>query len=158
MNHFKKFAMAAAISAMSLPMLLGAQTFEDHTKIRQLIGRPATPATDMPSCPTGSTLSGGQCVLISNQGTPYGPAWTSYFVGQTKCWGSMCWTIDASSRLNNVVPYELGSVILYTNDCYYSSVSGVRLSARPTGMNVAQGSAPTSWLIDAEPLSGACSP
>ena len=73
MNNLKKFALAAAISAMSLPMLLSAQTFEDHTKIRQLIGKPPTAATDMPSCPSGSTLSGGQCVLISNQATAMCP-------------------------------------------------------------------------------------
>jgi len=68
MNNLKKIAAAAAIFIMSIPMLLSAQTFEDHTKIRQLIGKPpAIPIADVPSCPSGSTLSGGQCVLISNQ-------------------------------------------------------------------------------------------
>lgn len=63
----KKIIAACATATLLLPMLTGAQTFEDHTKIRTLSGKPSTPPTEVPSCPSGSTLSGGQCVLISNQ-------------------------------------------------------------------------------------------
>lgn len=146
-------------TAFAVATLAQAQVFEDHTRVRRLTesmtSQNATP------CPSGSVLSGGVCVpLIQNQGA-YGRSWTSYFVGQRKC-GSygVCATInsDGSVYFNGYwwggstkpTPFELAPVTI-AEDC------GVGLTATPTGMNLATGSAPTGWAVqDIHPRSGAC--
>jgi hypothetical protein len=47
-----------------------------------LIGAPQ--GRDALSCPAGQVYSGGACVTIQNQ-AGYGPAWTSFFLGQKRC-------------------------------------------------------------------------
>lgn len=37
--------------------------------------------------------------LISNQATPYEPAWTTYFSGQTKCAGGICFAIGGDGMV-----------------------------------------------------------
>lgn len=73
MINIKKILAALATAALVLPALTGAQTFDDHTKIRVLRGTPAKDPSAPYECPAGSTYSGGQCTLISNQDTsgPY---------------------------------------------------------------------------------------
>jgi hypothetical protein len=61
----KKIFAACATASIFLPTLTGAQTFEDHTKIRSLSGAPKTSIPQY-ECAAGTVYSGGQCVLISN--------------------------------------------------------------------------------------------
>ena len=91
MKYFKNFAAIVAAVALAVPVLTGAQTFDDHTKIRILRGTAENATIPKYECPAGSTYSGGQCVLISNHATGV-RSWTSYFLGQTRCKNSSLFT------------------------------------------------------------------
>jgi hypothetical protein len=79
MINIKKILAALATAALALPALTGAQTFDDHTKIRILRGAPQMPDQITKfECPAGSFYSGGQCTLVSMQDTS-GPYVCTYY-------------------------------------------------------------------------------
>lgn len=85
-KRIKLFLFAlVGLAVLAAQPALQAQTFQDHTKVRALTGKVSITAAEIPSCPVGQVLSGGVCVVIPNQSTPYDPAWTKYFSGQTRC-------------------------------------------------------------------------
>lgn len=95
--------------------------------------------------------------LISNQATPYGRSWTSYFVGQSKCWvrDTFCVRIQADGSLyidTNI--YGRGGRWYYmtlpspfeTTEVGAVNTCNLDFNARPIFNNFS-GAAPTGWEL-----------
>ena len=144
----------------------------DLSRTDRLTGTPYGKDAAPYDCPSGQVLSGGVCVLISNQSTGV-PSWTSYFLGQKKCSstiapflhtgvsgcaailgdGRIQFSVDLTGVANPGpttysyadVPYQMAGVA-------FSKINGadvVGISAGPivTSDQRLHGTAPTDWFV-----------
>ena len=124
----------------------------DHTRTDRLNGKPKFDLTTVLSCPSGQTLSGGQCVLLPNQ-SAYGKAWTSYFIGQSRMndgigtWNATVNSDGSISTVHGSMPTPSFGSPTYLSNVTQCSQSGWNVSAWPifTNLQRLNGEAPSDW-------------